>query len=171
LGVWSEEIDALYDGESNTMVFNKDNELGIEGNYKLIELCDLIHAEGAETIGTYSKDFYAGRPALTVNRLGEGKAYYIAARTEEDFNNAFYSKLTKQLNINKSIDAELPEGVNAQRRTDGISNYIFLMNFTSEEKVVEMNNCNYRNLFTDKQIEEKILLKPYGIEILKEDLE
>ena len=36
-------------------------------------------------------------PAVTVNKYGEGKAYYIAARTGEDFNNDFYSKLIKDL--------------------------------------------------------------------------
>src|ERR1035438_5024065 len=38
------------------------------------------HAESATVLATYGRDFYAGRPALTVNACGAGKAYYVASR-------------------------------------------------------------------------------------------
>lgn len=37
-------------------------------------------------------------PALTVNKYGNGKCYYIAGRTKDDFYLDFYKKLSKELN-------------------------------------------------------------------------
>lgn len=80
LGIWSEEIDGLYDHETNNIQLDDQNPLGLTGEYEVRELCDLIHLEGAEALAYYGKDFYQGRPALTVNQFGKGQAYYMAAR-------------------------------------------------------------------------------------------
>lgn len=70
LGIWSEEIDSLGDGEENTMVKRVDVP-GLGGEYTLTELCDLIHTEGAEVLASYRDDFYAGRRSLaTVTAAG-----------------------------------------------------------------------------------------------------
>jgi len=67
----------------------------------------------------------------------EGKAYYIAARTQGDFNEKFYSKLIEKLNITPVIETSLPKGVTAQLRTDGKNDFVFLMNFNNhEEKII-----------------------------------
>ena len=84
-GIWSEEIDALYPKDENYVIFNENNPLGLNKEYRVKELCDLIHAETAEVLAVYKDDFYAGRPALTVNSYGKGKAYYIAFRNNDDF--------------------------------------------------------------------------------------
>ncbi|MDR3146860.1 MAG: beta-galactosidase, partial [Treponema sp.] len=65
LGIWCEEIDALYPGEANSIEWNG-------RGYRAFDLCELIHARQAEVLGVYGSDFYAGRPALTLNRRGEG---------------------------------------------------------------------------------------------------
>ena len=75
LGIWAEETDTLYPEDRNHLV-SRDFLSG--GEYEIRELCDLIHCETAESLGEYRDDFYAGRPALTVNSYGKGKAYYIA---------------------------------------------------------------------------------------------
>ncbi|MDR2177674.1 MAG: beta-galactosidase [Treponema sp.] len=128
LGLWSEEIDALYPGESNSIEWNG-------ASYRAFDLCELIHARQAEVLGVYGGDFYAGRPALTLNRRGEGRAYYIAARTGEDFLDDFYRKLTAEAGITPLFDS-VPEGVTVQIRGNGEKDFIFLLNFTGGEKRV-----------------------------------
>lgn len=167
LGIWSEEIDALYDGEERLVSFNEGNELNLEGDYKAKELCDLVHLEGAVSLATYQDDFYAGRPALTVNNFGRGKSYYIASRNEERFNDMFYGKLIKELGLKKVINTQLPHGVTAQMRTDGANDYVFIMNFTQEEKVIGLDDRDYFDLVADKIIEGEIKLPGYGVKILK----
>jgi beta-galactosidase len=123
LGIWCEEIDALYPEDSNTINWKGKA-------YKAFDLCELIHAEGAEILGAYGSDFYAGQPSLTVNHYGKGKAYYIAARTGQDFLGEFYSNTAKECGIKPVLGKPLPKGVTAQVRSDGIEEHVFVMNFT-----------------------------------------
>lgn len=167
LGIWAEEIDALYDGEERLVSFNEDNELGLKGDYKASELCDLIHLEGARSLATYKEDFYAGRPALTVNDFEKGRSYYIASRNEEKFNDMFYGKLIQELNLRKTVDTELPHGVTAQMRTDGENDYVFLMNFGNKESAVTLDNFDYTDLLTGEKASKEVKLPVYGLKILK----
>ena len=129
LGIWCEEVDALYPEDRNAIVWK-------DKRYEAFGICELIHAEGAETLGTYGDDFYAGRPALTVNKRGNGKAYFIAARTGNDFLYDFYRFVANDASIKRALDAELPAGVTAQVRSDGEKDFIFLLNFTPRAQKV-----------------------------------
>ncbi|GAE33754.1 beta-galactosidase [Halalkalibacter akibai JCM 9157] len=160
LGIWSEELDGLHDGQTNTVV-------GLEKNYVAHELCDLIHTEGAEVLATYGEDFYAGRPALTVNKLGKGKAYYVASRNVEPFNLDLISKIIKEENITPAVQTELPAGVTAQLRTDGDNDFIFLMNFSATEQTVELDGDEYTNMIEKTTVSEHVTLPLNGIAVLK----
>lgn len=170
LGIWSEEIDSLTDEQSNSIVINSPNELKLSGEFKSTDLCDLIHLETAKAIGVYGDDFYKGRPALTVNSFGKGKAYYVASRTSEDFNNAFYGSLINKFGIKRSINADLPYGVTAQLRTDGENDFIFLMNFSDSEKKIKMEDSNCYDFISKEKLDKIITLAPYGIVIIKKQL-
>ncbi len=74
LGIWAEEIDCLNDGEFNLVQGLAGNQCGLQGPYQVRHLCELIHIESARALATYRDDFYAGRPAVTVNAFGKGKA-------------------------------------------------------------------------------------------------
>lgn len=171
LGIWSEEIDALHNWETNKIRIAEQNMLGLNGEYVAHELCDLIHVEGAEVLATYRDDFYKGRPALTAHSFGKGKAYYIASRNKGSFHKDFYTRLVKQDGITKVIDSILPEGVTAQIRTDGTNEYIFLLNFSNGEKTIKLSDGDYLDLLEDVQVKERILLPPYGSFVLKRSYE
>src|SRR5699024_4040174 len=64
LGIWSEEIDGLHDGQTNRIGFAAGNTLNLQGEYMAHELCDVIHTEGADVLARYKDDFYANQPAL-----------------------------------------------------------------------------------------------------------
>jgi len=131
LGIWCEEVDALYPEDRNAIVWKGKR-------YEALGICELIHAESAEAIGTYGDDFYAGQPALTVNKRGNGKAYFIAARTGPDFLYDFYRFVANDASIKRALDAELPAGVTAQIRSDGEKDFIFLLNFTPRKQNVNV---------------------------------
>ena len=165
-GVWSEEIDSLYENERNALVMEPGNGLGLAGEFAVTDFCDLIHAESAKVLATYRDDFYAGRPALTVNRYGKGRAYYLAARAGRDFLGALAGRLAEELSLKRALDAELPTGVTAQLRTAGNTDYVFLMNFSEEEKRV-MAGRSFRDLLTDEMLPSAITLPPYGVKVLE----
>ena len=47
--------------------------------------CDLIEPKGCQVMATYAKDFYAGKPAVTVNEYGLGRAVYIGTVSTQPF--------------------------------------------------------------------------------------
>lgn len=125
LGIWAEEIDALYDDERNGI------RMADGKSYTCSTLCDLIHAESARVLGTYVEDFYAGTPCVTVNEWGKGKAYYIATRADAEFLDDFYASLMADADIEPLVRG-LPRGVQVTRR----GGTLFVMNFTPAEVTV-----------------------------------
>ena len=168
LGIWSEEIDGLHDHDRNHILPIEGNELDLQGEYEAVELCDLIHTEGAEVLAVYGSDFYAGRPALTVNRLGEGKAYYIASRNTGLFHSHFYRSLIEDAGISKALNVKLPHGVNTAIRTDGVHDYIFILNFTHEPQRITLDGRTYTDMLENHAIEDgSVQLDAYSVKVLK----
>ena len=166
LGIWSEEIDSLYDGEKNTIKPTAGNEMNLTGRYEAAEFCDLIHAETAQVLATYGEDFYAGRPAVTVNSFGKGKAYYIASRNDTIFLNDFYAALEGDLELKRAL-GKLPQGVTAQIRSNGKSDFVFLMNFRPAQQTVELPEGSYDDLLNGGTKSGSITLEPWGVLVLK----
>ncbi|MHB0880004.1 beta-galactosidase [Paenibacillus sp. SEL1] len=168
LGIWSEEIDGLHDHDRNHILPVEGNELDLHGEYEAVELCDLIHTEGAEVLAVYGSDFYAGRPALTVNRLGQGKAYYIASRNIGLFHSHFYRSLIDDAGISKALNVKLPHGVNTAIRTDGVHDYIFILNFTHEPQKITLDGRTYADMLENPAIEDgSVQLDAYAVKVLK----
>ena len=78
-------------------------------------------------------------PALTVNRHGAGRLYYLAARpAEEAFHDGFARGLVRELGLTRNLDVELPEGVTVQKRTGGGRTFLFLHNFVPREQALDL---------------------------------
>ncbi|HEY3378161.1 MAG TPA: beta-galactosidase [Armatimonadota bacterium] len=167
LGLWSEEIDAIGVEEANGVRFAAENPLGLSGEYPARIFCDLIHTEGAQTLASYTGDFYAGRPAVTVHPFGQGQAYYLATRTDNDFLQDFYGALVQQLSLARSLETELPAGVTAHRRSDGDHDFIFVMNFTSKPQHVTLpTEVSYTDLLTQDDVAGVLELAGYGVRVI-----
>ncbi|WOE65283.1 beta-galactosidase [Aeromonas allosaccharophila] len=165
LGIWAEEIDSLYDHERNAISGLPNNELGLKGPYEVTQLCDLIQLEGARALASYDSDFYAGRPAVTVNDHGKGQAYYIASRNDLAFQRDFFGKLIEELALPRALATELPLGVTAQRRTDGEQEFIFLQNYTSEARAVLLPSA-YTEMSSGQPLTGELALEAYGCCVL-----
>lgn len=142
LGIWVEEIDGLPTGVTNTFEW--------EGQTHTAHLlCDLLHSEGAEVLATYTSDFYAGMPVLTRNRLGDGKAYYMATRPDT----AGYTKLVSMLCREQGVRPVLttPQGVEATLRTNDEYDYLFLLNHTNRQQKL-LADRDYLDLLHDRLI-------------------
>jgi beta-galactosidase len=167
LGIWSEEIDALHDGQTNRIALYEGNALELSGTYTCYELCDLIHLEGAEALAAYQDDFYAGRPALTLNRFGKGQAYYVASRNQEPFFSDFIGKIIAQSGVRRAIATQLPEAVTAQVRTDGTHDVVFLLNFNADERSVSLDGAAYTDLLLGAPVQGDVNIAGYGVRVLK----
>jgi len=166
LGVWAEEIEGLYPDDANALAFAEGNALGLNGTFAAHELCELVHAEGAETLAAYAEDFYAGRPALTVNRFGKGKAYYLATRAKRPFYETFYAAVAAEAGVPRTIETALPEGVTAQARTDGEKEFVFVMNFSGKPQTVTLDDRSYTDMETNEPAR-ALELPAHGVRVLE----
>ncbi len=157
-GIWAEEIDTLYPDDSNIVSMNG-------RDYKAVEYCELIHAQGAEVIAEYTEDFYAGYPAVTVNNYGKGKAYYIAFRDEGDLLSTLYNDIIDDLGITSEV-MNLPCGVTAHTREDKDAVYVFIENYTTNEQKVSLD-AQYTNVLTNDDVSVSVKLAKYETLILK----
>jgi beta-galactosidase len=118
LGIWAEEMDILLSTTRQQLMMSAGNHLGLQGNYPCRHYAEVIHSEGAEVLGTYSDDFYAGMPALTCNRLGAGSAYMVATRVDQSFTDALIDRLATEAAIHRPWQGALPRNVQVQVRAD-----------------------------------------------------
>ncbi|MEK5397746.1 beta-galactosidase [Paenibacillus sp. FSL K6-2859] len=168
LGIWAEETEGLHSRDLNGVVMQASNALNLSGDYDAHEIAELIHLEGAEALGTYRSDFYAGRPALTVNRFGEGNAYHLATRVKDaSFYVELYAAITSKAGITRALDSELPTGVTAQLRTDGESDYIFVQNFSGSPQTVQLNGEEYTDITSDTAVPAVLNLAVNDLAMLK----
>lgn len=167
LGIWEEEIDALTDADRNFVAGVSGNRAGLNSEYMAYGLCALAHAETAEVLATYQSDFYAGYPALTVNAYGAGRAYYIAFRSAGDFLSDFYAQLVSDLQLPRAISSELPAGVTVQWRTNGLKDFLFVLNFTPTDQLVRLDNRQYTDMLTSMHLGQELHLKPYDAVVIE----
>ncbi|MFU8780763.1 MAG: beta-galactosidase trimerization domain-containing protein, partial [Kiritimatiellia bacterium] len=165
-GIWEEETQSYYPHESVGIDALKGNGAGLSGAYKAVDTCSVIHPEGAEVLATFTEEYFAGSPAVTVNTYGKGKAYYLAARTRDTLLDDLYGKLVADLAIKRAIDIELPAGVTAQLRTDGTTRYVFLSNFTDAAVCVQLDQ-GYYDMLTETTVDGALALAPYGVCVLQ----
>ena len=142
-GIDVKEIDTLYPKDRNSIKFGNES-------FEVVDYCTIIEAKEAEVLAKYEEDFYKNTPAITKNNLEKGKAYFIGARTNQEFLSKFYDKIVKDLDINEVEDFISECGISIQIRENEDAKYYFVMNFTEEEKNIEIKgsyiDLNYFDL-------------------------
>lgn len=166
-GIWSEEIDSLYDDERVSFVVTRPEKLGFEGEFSIKHLMDHVHLEGAECLATYTTDLFAGKPMITKNSYEKGTAYYISARTDNEFNRQFYHSLTAQHQIEKPI-ATVPYGVSITTRESNEYRYLFIMNLLSKDQVLMAPLGQWIDMENNNETENMLTLTAYQVVTLKE---
>lgn len=147
-GVWAEEIDALFPDMRNSIEVDTIPELA--GSHECGLLCDLIHAETAEVVGVYGSDFYAGRPALTRNKFGNGYAWYVATDPEQGFVNRIVRYICNEQGIEPLL--ETPAGVEVTRREKNGRSFTFILNHNPDTVEVDLGAVFYVNLLNGETL-------------------
>lgn len=156
LGLRAPELDSLHPGESNTVCM-KDGRI-----FRVTELCQLVISEGATALGTYGEDFYAGTPALTVHDYGMGKAYYLAAKLEQDALRELYAELIGQLDLKRAMLSDDTGGIVSTERGGAV----FLQNYSDREHTVVLDAA-YVDLLDGGTVHDSVNLPAFGVMILE----
>ena len=162
-GLWQEDFDALYDHQENQIAVDG-QKAGFKGTFKTSVMCDLVHPTTANVLGTFTKDWYAGWPALLENKYGKGSAFYIASFADITFLKELYSVICKKLGIERNLDVDLPKNVTVGKR----GSIYFFQNFNDHEETINLSNeMQFTNALTGEKITQRVVIPPYGVIVAK----
>ena len=159
-GVWVEEIDALAPEQHNIVTF-KD---GSRSKCKIVG--DLMHLEGAESLGEYTEDFYAGMPAVTRHSYGKGKLYYIGTCMEEDGIAKILSMAVEDAGAEPVAGAG--NGLEIVKRNREGKSFYFVMNFRDEELEIPEEFAGKTDLLSGNAVGKGEKLPKFGVKIVVE---
>jgi beta-galactosidase len=128
---------------------------------------DLIHLQGAESLASYTEDFYAGTPAVTRNVFGEGTAYYLGTRPEERYARSLLQMVCEEAGVRPT--AEVPPGVDAVRRKTEDASYLFVLNHNHEGVEIRLPRPG-QDLLTGTAHHSNLVLDPLEVAILQEEI-
>jgi beta-galactosidase len=160
LGVWSEDWDELYQDQKNSVTWQ-------DATFECTDFCEQIHAEGAEVLGRFTSDFYAGWPAITRNFYGEGTAYYLSTRMGADFLDSFLASVVQQSSVKPlfaGIRAE--KGVSVRKRRGDGRDLLFLLNYNQHAAGCEIEGASLYDHGSDAPVTGKVLLQPFEVRVL-----
>lgn len=132
MGIWVEESDALPSGAENHFTYR-----GKAYPAKL--LCDLSHLEGAEALSVYEEDFYAQMPVITKNQFGDGRAYYVATRSNEEFYQTLMADICEECGVESLLAPQENLEVTMRRNENG--RFLFLLNHADREQETVMTEA------------------------------
>ncbi len=139
----------------------RDMDMGIrykDKDYRSEIWCDILEPDTADSLGEYTEDYYAEQSFLTVNKLGKGRVYYIGTEPEQEFIDDFFEDIVEDLAIQR-LSTNNNEIELVRRRTEE-ADYIFALNHSTEEKIIEVDD-SWERLINDEK------LKPYGYSLFK----
>lgn len=161
-GIWIEEFDGLKERENAFVYRGKE--------YPSRYVFALSHAENAETLSTYEKDFYAGMPVVTRNAYGKGTVYYVGTRSDAAFYQAFMEEVCESAGVKSLADGQfeaVPENMEITKRSKEGKDFWFCMNHREEENGMKAAEA-FTDLLTGEQFlaGETISFPAYGVRIL-----
>jgi beta-galactosidase len=129
---------------------------------------ELVIPQGAEVIGTYQADFYAGTPAVTRNTFGAGHGWYVAAGLDQEGVSWVIRQVLDRHDLTGPYP-DVPDLETAVRVTPDGTRLLFLLNHNAEAVEVTAQSTGV-DLLTGDRIDagQPISLGPRGVLVLRE---
>lgn len=157
------EFDQLPPGEENHLVF--------KGTFPTSHLhparlwCDLIEPKDCQVLATYAKDFYSGRPAITMNAFGLGKAIYVGTVSHQHFYTDLVAWLRQLCNLHPLL--KVPENVEVSMRQKDNTRVFFLLNHQASPVRIQFYKPMH-DFLTGTTLSGNYDLQPHGVLVLDE---
>jgi beta-galactosidase len=170
MGIRVDEWDARGPDVVNPVLLrdgDDDGDVPVEVDSRLI--FELVVAEGAEVVGTYQADFYAGTPAVTRNAYGDGDAWYVGAGLSQHGVSWVMRRVLERHDLAGPY-ADVPDLETAVRVAPDGTRLLFLLNHNAD--AVEVSACaSGVDLLTGDRLERgrPVTLEPRGVVLLRED--
>ncbi len=155
------EFDPLPPGEENHLTFKGIFPTSHMHPAKL--WCDIIEPKGCQILATYVKDFYAGRPAITMNTFGLGKAIYIGTMSHQHFYNDLVLWLRQMCALHPLL--KVPENIEVSMREKDGTRVYFLLNHQNSPVRIQFYKPMH-DFLTGKNFSGNYDMPPYGVLVL-----
>lgn len=167
-GIVSEEIDTLYPTDQNSVRFEEGVLQGgdISGREEQVrDYAERLRVSDADILGRYTEDFYAGEPAVTERRQGEGHACYVGCRLSMSGMRTLFARLFARAGV---CGRALPEGVQCHVRAAGNRRYEFYLNMTDRE--TEVSDVQGEDILTGEKLQGTLAMGPYGVAVVMPEI-
>ncbi len=157
--------------EFDTLPPSEENHLTFKGAFPTSHLhpaklwCDLIEPKGCQILATYSKDFYAGKPALTMNTFGLGKAIYIGTQSHQHFYHDLVGWLRNMGGLHPLL--KVPENIEVSMREKEGSRVYFLLNHQNSPVRIQFYKPMH-DFLTGSNIVGNYDIPPHGVLVIDE---
>jgi beta-galactosidase len=125
----------------------------------------LIEPKDCEVFATYSKDFYAGRPAITMNQYGLGRAIYIGTISHQYFYYDLVAWLRQLCNLFPLL--KVPDSVEVSMRQRDDTKVYFLLNHHHSAVRLQFYKPMH-DFLTGQTFSGNYDLPPHGVLVLDE---
>jgi len=161
-GVEVEEYDSLSSRMQNSLQFTIP-ELAEAPCVNVGILCDILKPITAAVVAQYREDYYAGRPAITINRFGAGNTVYVGTVGDAQL----YDLLAKWLLNTTGVQDSFPTlpGVEIAQRTNGHKSLYFILNHNDTLQTIYLGHP-YTNLLNGRELTGNIEVAPFDVLIL-----
>jgi beta-galactosidase len=109
-------------------------------------------------IGRFTEDYPAGTPAVTVNRVGKGKAVYLGADLPQNALDELLGNLAQEAGAVPA--AESDPGVEVSLRKSETAEYLFALNFNGRTAAFTLPGGGWTNAETGETLTGRIELAP-----------
>ncbi|HEY4358570.1 MAG TPA: beta-galactosidase [Acidobacteriaceae bacterium] len=113
--------------------------VSFDGSTKLFEIADssTIQMQDGEVLATYHGRALDNKPAITLHAFGRGFVVYVSFTCKDDlFFDELFTHLGQRFHIQPLLD--VPKGVDVVSRTNSSSEYLFLLNNTTQSLEVPL---------------------------------
>jgi len=160
--------------EFDPLPLQEENHMTFKGAFPTSHLhpaklwCDIIEARGCQILATFAKDFYAGKPAITMNNYGLGKAIYIGTQSHQHFYHDLVSWLRQMCALQPLL--KVPENVEVSMRQKDDNRVFFLLNHQNSPVRIQFYKPMHDYL-TGNTFSGNYDLPPFGVLVLDEHTE
>jgi beta-galactosidase len=164
-GVEVDEYDSLSADMHNGLEFALP-ELASRSPIPISTWCDVLKPNGATVVARYTQDYYAGKPAITLNQFGQGQAVYVGALGDAGLYETLADWLLDSVGVQAILTA--PKGIEVTERWQGPQRLVFVLNHTDREQEVDLDGRYTDLLDSSATLKGAVTVPPRDVLVLLE---
>ena len=126
---------------------------------------DVLRPTTSRSVASYNSGYFSGRPAVTINDYGKGKALYAGSLGDDDLHDILVRWALESTGIQSEIST--PPGVEITERWQGDQRILFILNHSGSTQEIQVDHT-YVDLISGSVLEGSIKILPLEVFVLVE---